>query len=344
MSAERGARALLLGIDGGNTKSIALVATVDGAIVGAGRSAGSSDLHAVPFDAAMARLDEAAQEALAAAGERAGGGEVIAAAFSLAGADWPEDFVTAHEHLDRRWPVVHVVNDAIGALRAAIHEGPGVVVVAGTGAATGARGNDGRTWHSSFWQLTQGAHELGVAGLEAVFLAELGVRPPTALTAAVLDAFSEPSVEAVLHRITGRVTKGRREQASLAPVVLDVADQGDPVAVGIARAHGVRLGEFALAAARRVGIERQPFTLALTGGLLRHGGRVLPDALTETVLAAAPGTTVIRPELEPAAGALLLAFDAAGIRVDEAVDRRLRATMPAEDLFDTRPARATPTT
>ena len=344
MSGEPDAGALLLGIDGGNTKSIALVATVDGSIVGAGRSAGSSDLHAVPFDEAMARLDEAAGAALAAAGEHPGGRKVIAAAYSLAGADWPEDFVAAHEQLDRRWPAVGVVNDAVGALRAAIPEGPGVVVVAGTGAATGARGNDGRTWHSSFWQLTQGAHELGVAGLEAVFLAELGIRPPTALTAAVLGAFSEPSVEAVLHRITGRGTKGRREQASLAPVVLDVADREDPVAVGIARAHGVRLGEFALAAARRVGIERQPFTLALTGGLLRHGGRILPDALIDTVLAAAPGTTVVRPDLEPAAGALLLAFDAAGIQVDESVDRRLRATMPPADLFDTRPARAAPAT
>jgi N-acetylglucosamine kinase-like BadF-type ATPase len=137
--------------------------------------------------------------------------------------------------------------------------------------------------------------------------------------------------------MTGRATKGRREHASIAPVVLDTAEAGDALAAELARAQGESLGRVALAAARRVGIAERPFTLALAGGVLRHRGRILPDAVAGVVLEAAPATRVVRPSLEPAAGALLLAFDASGIAVDAAVDEQLRSTMPAAALFDTRP-------
>jgi N-acetylglucosamine kinase-like BadF-type ATPase len=344
VTASDGPPGVLLGIDGGNTKSIALVAAADGAILGAGRSEGSSDLHRVALDEALAKLDEAARAALTAARERlatAGGTpRVQAAALSLAGADWPEDFALVEGPLRERWGAVTVGNDAIGALRAAIPAGPGVVVVCGTGAATGARGADGRTWHSSFWQLAQGAHELGVDGLHAIVRAELGVGPPTALTERILAALREPTVEAVLHRITGRATKARREQSSIAPVVLDAAEDGDEVALRIVRGHGTQLGQIAAAAAQRVGIEGTPFTLALAGGVLRHDGRTLRDSLTSVVLERSPDVRVIQPTLEPAAGALLLAFDGAGIAVTAAVEERLRATMPSAELFDTHPARS----
>jgi N-acetylglucosamine kinase-like BadF-type ATPase len=330
------ASGVLLGIDGGNTKSIALVATPDGAIVGAGRSEGSSDLHLVTLEQSLARLDEAAGAALAAAG---GAPRVLAAGLSLAGADWPEDFELVEGPLRERWGRATVANDAIGALRAAVPSGPGVVVVCGTGAATGARGTDGRTWHSSFWQLAQGAHELGVQGLRAIVRAELGIGPPTSLTAGILEALGEPTVEAVLHRLTGRATKARREQSSIAPVVLDAAEGGDAVAASIVRAHGTDLGLSAVAAARRVGIEGSAFTLALTGGVLRHDGRLLREALTEVVHDSSPEAKVIQPRLEPAAGALLLAFDAAGVHVHRGVKARLRSTMPSPALFDTRPTR-----
>jgi N-acetylglucosamine kinase-like BadF-type ATPase len=325
-------RGLLLGIDGGNTKSVALAATPDGTIVGAGRAAGSADIHLVTLEDAVGRLESAAGAALAGAPDA----PVIATGLSLAGADWPEDFEDIRARVDGRWGATKIVNDAIGALRGAIPDGPGVIVVCGTGAATAARGADGRTWHAGFWQLAQGAHDLGVKGLHAIVRADLGIGPATALTAEILRAMGEPSVEAVLHRITGRATRARREQASIAPVVLDAAEAGDSVATEIVRGHGAELGIAAVAAARRVGIDGTPFTLALGGGVLRHHGRMLGDALAAVVLETSPATHIIKATLEPAAGALLLAFDAAGITVGPEVDARLRATMPPAELFDTR--------
>jgi N-acetylglucosamine kinase-like BadF-type ATPase len=333
------AEGVLLGVDGGNTKSIALVATADGTIVGAGRSLGTADIHAVPVDEAVARLEEAADAALRAAD--ADDGAVRAAGFSLAGADWPEDFEELGTRLAERWPRQVIVNDAIGALRAAIPEGPGVVVVCGTGATTGARGPDGRTWHSSFWQETQGAHELGVEGIRAVIRAELGIIPPTTLSRALLGALGEATVEGALHRLTGRRRKQRGDWASLAPFVLDAAEAGDEAARGIVERHGEALGRLAVGAARRVGILGAPFELALGGGVVRHEGSRLREAIVRAVHEAAPEAVVVRPTLEPAVGALLLAFDAAGVAVDGEIDARLRATLPPTELWDTQPRAAT---
>jgi N-acetylglucosamine kinase-like BadF-type ATPase len=328
----------LLGIDGGNTKTIAVVAAPDGTILGTGRVDRNADLYKVGIERATAVHREAADIAMAAAGLGDEGG--IAVALSSAGADWPEDIEELRGALADRWPRVVVVNDAIGALRAAVPDGPGVVVVCGTGTATGARGPDGTTWHSSFWQETQGGHELGVRTLQAVYRAELGIDPPTVLTERVLRATGEPTVEALLHHASGRAVTERREPGTLAWILLEAADEGDAEARSIVQRHGASLGATALAGARRVGINlAAPFPLALGGGVLRHPSRSLRDAIASTVRTAAPRVEAVEPELEPAAGALLLAFDAACLPTGADVRRRIAAGLASGSLFETRPTR-----
>ena len=324
---------VLLGVDGGNTKTIALVARADGTVVGAGRVTECADPYAVGLDRAVTVILEAANEALT----QAAGPPVGAAAFSLAGADWPEDVADLGGALRIYWPDALVVNDGIGALRAAVPEGPGVVIALGTGAATAARGTDGRTWHSSFWQEPQGARELGVRALQAVYRAELGIEQPTALTERVLARLGEETVEAVLYRATRRGPARWREPAALAGLVLDAAEEGDPAAFAIVHEQGLSLGRTALAAARKVGIDGLQFPVALCGGVLRHRGSVLEEALLSAIRSGAPGAWPVRPPLEPAAGALLLAFDRAAITVGGEVGERLIASLPPDALFDTHP-------
>ena len=338
---------LLLGVDGGNTKTVALLAAADGTILGSGRAIGCADIYKVPDAAAMrvvaeavaAAVDEARTAGAGAAGARGvePGDGPTASAFSMAGADWPEDIEDLRALLGRRWPDPLVVNDAIGALRAAIPAGPGVVVVGGTGVATGARGPDGALWHSSFWQEPQGAHELGIRALHAVYRAELGIDPPTDLTPAVLAALDAPDVEEVLHRQSRRGPGAWRGARTLAPLLLDAAEAGAPAAMAIVDEHGRALGRMAAAAARRVGLEDgEAFDLALAGGLFRHPGSRLRDAILAATRERAPGVRLVLPELEPAVGALLLAFDAAGIEADDHVLARMHATLPAAALYDTR--------
>lgn len=335
----------VLGVDGGNTKTVALIAARDGTILGAGRG-GCGDIYAAGDDtaiygagspgAALREVDCVVAAALDGAGIEAE--DLVAGAFSMAGADWPEDIAFLDDALRRRGlgRTTLVVNDALGALRAGSPDGTGVVVACGTGIATGARAADGRAWHSSFWQEPSGGHELGRRTLRAVYRSDLGLEPPTSLTGRVLAHFGQESVEGVLHLLTARGagSLGTRP-GGLARVVMDEAAAGDDVACAIVRGAGTELGDYALVAARRVGIAETPFPLVLTGGVFRHPATDLADALVARVRLAAPGARPIRSRFEPVAGAVLLALEAAGVAVDDALLSRLAATAPPAALFET---------
>ena len=326
---------LLLGVDGGNTKTLALVARDDGVIVGTGR-AGCGDIYGASSPAAaIAEIEQAVNTSLAEAGILPV--ELTASVFSLAGADWPEDFRLLEDSMHGRGygRSIRVVNAAIGALRAGSPDGTGVAVACGTGAAIGARGTDGRIWHSSFWQEPQGADELSRRALRAVYRAELGIDPPTALTEGILAVLAADSVEEVLHRLTAREIPRAKNWRQLVRPLFDAADDGDAAARQIVLSHGTALGDYAVVAARMVGLLQVPFTLVLTGGVLRHPSPLMRDALVERVHKAAPDVRTIQSRFEPAAGAVLLALDLAHIDTDSALLERLETTLPGTAFFAT---------
>jgi N-acetylglucosamine kinase-like BadF-type ATPase len=327
----------VLGVDGGNTKTIALVGRSDGSVVGMGRG-GCSDIYTSPdVEVPLGEADRAVSSALTMSGIEAR--DLAAGAFSMAGADWPEDFALLQSAMRARGygRRIVVVNDAVGALRAGSPSGLAVVAVCGTGANTAARSANGTVWHTSWWQDAQGAHYLGTQTLQAVYRAELGIDPPTALTVAVLRHFERESVEEIVYLFSARGVgdAAYAQVGSLSKVLFDTAHNGDPTAHIIVRKHGEALGDYVLAAARRVGIEKLPFTLVLAGGVLRHSSRLMPEALIARVQAGAPGANPVYSVFEPAVGALLLAFEAAGIIVGEPLLERLTTTLPDSSLFAT---------
>ena len=118
-------------------------------------------------------------------------------------------------------------------------------------------------------------------------------------------------------------------------MLLDEAGSGDATALQIVRAHGAALGDYALAAARQVGIEGTPFTLVLAGGVLRHPSHLLREALVARVRTVSPDVRPINSRFEPAAGALFLALEAAGVPIDEPLLARLAPTLPPAAFFET---------
>jgi N-acetylglucosamine kinase-like BadF-type ATPase len=323
----------VLGIDTGNTKTIALVTTLRGEVMGYARR-GCGDIYGTKTEEAIRAIGEAGNEALHNAGVDAS--QLAATVLSAAGADWPEDFALIADGAKAQGlgeaPIVF--NDAIGGLRAGSPNGAGVVVACGSGAAVGARSSDGRIWHGSFWQGVQGAGELAEKTLHAVYRAELGIAPATTLTDAVLHYFNANSVEDVLYLLTalGRPHPNIRP---LARVLMNVADAGDFIAQDIVVQQGLGLGDYALVAARKTGQIASPFYLVLTGGVLRHPSPLLRNAIIERVHAEAPLAQPIRSELEPAFGAVMLALEASKTGVDESVREQLRTTAPPFAFFET---------
>ena len=325
----------VLGVDGGNTKTLALVARDDGMIHGTGR-AGCGDIYGAGSpEAAIAEIERAVNAALTEAGIQPT--DLSTSAFSLAGADWPEDFKLLEDELRARGygQSITIVNDAMGALRAGSPDGAGVVVACGTGAAVGARHPDGRVWHSSFWQQTQGADDLSLQALRAMYRAELGIDPPTILTDRILTAFAAHTVEEVLHQLTARGVPRPKARRHLVRPLFDAADAGDAAARGIVIAHGKALGDYTIVAARKVGLLEEAFSLVLTGGVLRHPSPLFRDALIGRVHEAAPRARPIQSRLEPAAGAVLLALDLVHVDTDNALLERLETTLPGTAFFAT---------
>lgn len=333
----------VLAVDGGNSKTIALVAALDGTILGAGRG-GCGDIYNAGAGtdgpdsaaAAIANIEYAVQSALQAAQVKAS--DLVIGVFSMAGADWPEDFAYLQAEMEARGfgRIIHIQNDALGVLHAGSSDATGVSVVCGTGAGTGARGPDGRTWHSSTWQdQVQGSAQLGQKTLHAVYRSELGIEPLTTLTPRVLDFYQLNTVEEVLHLFTSRVKKipGRVDQ--LTPILLDEAQAGDSVAKRVVQEHGRALGDYALAAARRVGIEGTAFTLVLAGGVFRHPSSLLADTIIERVRTTSPEVRPTRCRFEPIIGVLFTALEAAGGSVNDALLEKLIPTIPASTLFST---------
>lgn len=324
---------IVLAVDGGGTKTLALICDAEGRVLGQGR-AGNCNIYG-NTQGAVSEVVAAVEEALSAAG--CSSDRISSAVYSLVGADWPEDFdfwriALIGRRLGQR---IKVINDAIGALYAGSPEGSAVIVACGTGAATGSRNEAGALWHSSFWQLNQGAGELGARALDAVYRADLGIAPDTSLTAALLQRFRLRSVEALLYEQTGRSVARGIDTATVAPLIFSAADQGDIVARQILETHGAALGDFAIVAARKVDILDKPFRFMLAGGVFRNESTVLRDALLARLREQA-SAFVCADSGEPLRGAVNLALKLETGRWDDALASRIDATFPPPAFFQTR--------
>jgi N-acetylglucosamine kinase-like BadF-type ATPase len=321
---------LLLGVDGGNTKTIAVLASPDGTVAGIG-AGGRADIHNAPSpDEGVGEVVCAVAAALEAAA--AGPGDLDAATFSLAGADWPEDFSFLRREIARRLKLTiepSIVNDAVGAIRGGTDNGTGIAVVCGTGGAVGARNGRGDVYHHGFWPDGTGAAALGERALAAVGRADLGLGPETSLTGRALTRWGCSDPLDLLHGFTR--LDGRRiavsEKALFAEAVLDEAAAGDAVAVELVTVAGTRLGDYARLSAIRVRLLEHGFPLVLCGGVLRHSSPLLREAILERVPEGRPVTAPAAPIV----GAVLLAADGAGVRLDrEALGATLQARERSE--------------
>lgn len=329
----------VLGVDGGNTKTIAFVVGLDGRILGVGRS-GNSDIYAHDTpDSAVDTITAAVDQALSqAAVDR---DALVSACYSLAGADWPEDYADYRDRLAARGlgQTITVYNDAIGALRAGSPDGTGVVIACGTGGAMGARNANGDFWHTSYWQDSMCGREIGYQAIRVVRHADIGIEPPTALTRQVTQFFGVETVTDLLRRFWLRPLQPPSdvEVSRLAPLVLTEAERGDPAARHLIIDHGVRLAEYALAAARKVHIETSPLTVVLNGGIFRHPGTLLKDAIVGRLREQVAEVAVFVSRYEPVMGAVMLAYDAIHVPITDALRAAFDATMPASEVFRTAP-------
>jgi glucosamine kinase len=270
-----------------------------------GRAEGSGAiadaLNPGPPTAAVAQVCRAALEA-------AGGGVPAHALWAaLSGAGREEARAAVEERLLRAGVAgrVRVGTDIGAAFHDAFGDGPGILLVAGTGSIAWGRAEDGREARAGGWGQHLGdegsAYALGVAALkEATWQAD-GRAPRTGLGDAVLAHLGFAGAGDL---IPWAASATKREVAALAPVVTRGAS-ADPAAVAILARAAADLDAHVAALVARLAPWSRPPAVALTGGLLQPGGPLrapLEEALAQRGLGLAPR------EPDPAMGAARLAL------------------------------------
>jgi len=324
-----------LGLDAGNSKTVALVADGTGVVLGRGRG-GSGDIYSASD--AEGEVERAVRAALADAGLETG--QLRHAAFRLAGVDWPEDEAQWATVLAHRLPdltSVSIKNDGFSLLRCGSPDGVGVAINVGTGPAVAARGTDGTELCLCWWIAHPlGGKDLGRSAFRAVVDAELGAGRPTLLTAELLTLYGYDDVESMLHSFTRRhPERPVPDERVAARSVLRAASSGDAVAWGIVADQAATFARLAGVAARRTGqAGPDPTPCVLGGSILTSEHPAYREALVEALVTELGQVEVVASAATPVAGALLDALAEGGAELDQLThDEVLRADHPAEFLF-----------
>jgi N-acetylglucosamine kinase-like BadF-type ATPase len=230
MSVGGEAVSLVLGIDGGGTRTRASI--VDGDRVLGFAESGSIKRLRVGAEAAEANLRAVLKDVYA----QAGVGAVGAACCGVASATMPgiTEWITAvfdDFHVARS----EVVGDHIIALDAAFRGGPGILQIAGTGTNTIGRALDGSFESAGGWSSRLGDEGSGYwIGLHAIrrALNAYDRDEPSDVLKRVGEIWGTPTLDQLINVGDGTPAP---DFAALAPAINELAEAGDPVAVGVLR-------------------------------------------------------------------------------------------------------------
>jgi N-acetylglucosamine kinase-like BadF-type ATPase len=310
---------VVVGVDGGNTKTDVAVATLDGEVVASLRGPGSNS-HGLGSAGAVeviaALVDGVAFERPAEHG-----------AFFLCGADVEQDIAELSAEIDARdWTRAATVdNDTFALLRAGSDRPDAVAVICGAGINCVGRSADGRVarypslgWETGDWG---GAEAVGREALFLAARAEDGRGEPTVLADVVRAHFGLSTAYAVGEAVHYRRLRDVR-LGEVAPAVVAAAADRDVVARQIVERLANEIVLMVRRAFADLGVEAADVVLG--GGMLATGDGLLH----ELVVAGLPvGARAVVPDAAPVAGAVLAALDAVG--ATEGAKRRVREELRA---------------
>jgi glucosamine kinase len=296
---------IVIGVDGGGSKTRVLVGTAEGEVlatvdgpksaVSPGQSARSADVIA---DLVGQALSEIAQP-----------GTVFPRMLycGVAGTGREEERRALHAALDAKELAEEVVIDSDGliAMYDAFEDRAGILLVVGTGSIAYGRSPAGEIVRCGGWGPAFGDEGgggwIGRRALGIVAASSDGREPATALLFPILAATQCEDVEDL---IPWAAAADARAFATLAPVVFSTAAAGDQRANALITLAAEELVLHIRALARQLFTdERAAVAVALSGGLM-HRGSPLRKRLEQRLKSAVPGANLRVEEVLPARGAL----------------------------------------
>lgn len=280
---------VLVGVDAGASKAVAIAVTSDGTRLRRGQAGGANPKRH-GLDVAADRIATLTREVACATDP-----DLLFVAG--AGIDRPEHARRLEAALRDRFPVtrVIVVNDTLAVLRAATPDGVGLAIPVSTGGNVLGRGPDGRVTdrgHGIFG----GSFVLGALAVRAAWREPSRVDPELRAT---IDA-------AGIAWLTAR--RPAPEVARLGPAVVRAAQAGDPYPTRMVDRWCRRVTGAVAEEVERLALGPEP-AIVVYGGLL-EASPWLGDRIRAAVREAAPQARFVVLSGEPAEGAALLARDA----------------------------------
>jgi N-acetylmuramic acid 6-phosphate etherase len=306
-------KAFVIGVDGGASKTAAVVLDQDGEVLGRGHSDQPSNIHLVGLDGIRSALSAAMAKAAADADVKLS--EVAAATWALAGADRPKERRRIEHLATEIMPgtLVRVEHDAVAALVGGLGSRQGIVLIAGTGTIVYGENQAGEKARAGGWGhlLDRGsAYDLSRRALRAVVRASDARDLPTRLTQRVLQYLDLVSVTDIVSWAYAP-QRTIADVAQLAPLVLAEAESRDLAATEILASGAEALAEAVDEVATRLKYQNRPFPLVLAGSLLIKSG-LYRAVVVQAIQTRVPHARPVDPLADAATGAAWLALETIG--------------------------------
>jgi glucosamine kinase len=299
----------VVGVDGGGTKTLGVLADLQGATV-ATHTVGPTNPNVVGIDASALTLSSLIRHLCSQASCRRGNLKGIVLGLAGGGGEKIQQELREkvlhglHEN-GISDPPVQIVTDIRIALEGAFGGAPGIAVVAGTGSSLMYKTADGNVELIGGWGRILGdegsGYFIGLEALKAVTHDYNGMASAEALRKALAERFGLDS----RYRIIESVYRQQFPVPSLAPLVLDLAGQGDQVSCGILKHAATLLGDQIGAALSRMGDGE--VGMVLFGGLVEHD-TLYKDIFIAELTSRFPQVRVQPPLFSAVHGAVLMAM------------------------------------
>ena len=301
-----------LGVDGGQSSTTALIGDERGRVIGAGRGGPANHVGASEGRKKLvSAIEGCVSAACAEANLDCATVRFTSACLGFSGGPADKEAILK-EILPADGMIV--TDDALIALVGATGGEPGLIVIAGTGSIAFGRNSAGKTARAGGWGFLFGDEGGGFyivrQALRAALRQEEGWGPATTLHRVLLEAAGARDANDLLHRFyTAEFPRPRI--AGLSKLVEQAAQDGDAIAREILQETAEQLATIAAAVRHSLFQPGEAARVAYIGGVFR--GSLLLDRFRE-LLEREPGNRVGPPLHGPAAGALIEAYRAEGIR------------------------------
>lgn len=309
----------VVGVDGGGTKTLAVIAKSNGEIVGIG-TAGPSNVSTLGISGARLAVENAFFSALRSC--KVLRRDVTTVCLGLAGLDSPR-ILRQVRGVARYWRLAQTVmveQDSTIALATATRlEIPGVVVIAGTGSVVMGTNGRGRIVKVGGWGYILNdegsAFYIGLEALRAISKSFDGRLPRTRLLRYITNELGVRNFYELLEKIYA-MEFSPKVIGELAPLVSRAANEGDRVAITILRRAATELASMVITTLRRLRLREA--SVHYTGGVFT-AGEVFLRPFKGSIRRAYPNVVVEELKYQPVIGALYLALKQSGVEITDEV-------------------------